>query len=276
RLEAKWNRIQVGHQGSYSVERLESFDHYCKTTSPARVLLVCILTPLPALLAPVLLESLPLRPPSESWTANWVYWIRLGLANFVMNFAGMSLLVPLVPELKPTSRRRLILCVVTTGGYVASFVLGAAGVGFPVPFTLYIGRLFVALYIPTTMLFVFGRNTFSGSLPCRPNLERFFSCFRGFMAQTTISPFYKLLYGFVPVSYRGLVVLVLPVWRFAAKEYMVSCIRGMEDFIPEIVAMTVDFFQRVVCIGLHVVLRIILPFSVVYRRGSRTIGTRIS
>lgn len=51
RLEERWNEIQVGRQGSYSIERLENLDHYCKTASLTRVLLVCVLSPIPALVA---------------------------------------------------------------------------------------------------------------------------------------------------------------------------------------------------------------------------------
>ncbi|EGZ30647.1 hypothetical protein PHYSODRAFT_447807, partial [Phytophthora sojae] len=74
-----WSALRVGRHGSYSVERLESLDHYCKTTSRTRVASVCLLTPLPALTTAALLECLSLRPPSEGWRANWMFWIRLSL-----------------------------------------------------------------------------------------------------------------------------------------------------------------------------------------------------
>ncbi|GMF18423.1 unnamed protein product [Phytophthora lilii] len=105
RLKEKWNEVQVGRQGSYSVERLESFDRYCKTTSLVRVILVCVLTPLPALCFAILLEFLPLRPPSEGWAANWMFWIRLAITTPIMTFAGISQLVALVPDVNPTFRK---------------------------------------------------------------------------------------------------------------------------------------------------------------------------
>ncbi|KAG6956912.1 hypothetical protein JG688_00011213 [Phytophthora aleatoria] len=61
-----------------------NLDSYCNTTSWTRVILVCVLTPVPSLLVAVLLECLPLRPPSEGWAANWVFWLRLSLANMVL------------------------------------------------------------------------------------------------------------------------------------------------------------------------------------------------
>ncbi|KAE9184319.1 hypothetical protein PF004_g23697 [Phytophthora fragariae] len=79
RLEKNWSQLQVGHHGSYSVERLELLHEYCQATSFRRVLLVCLLTPAPALLVAVVLECLPLRSPSEGWADNWLFWIRVGV-----------------------------------------------------------------------------------------------------------------------------------------------------------------------------------------------------
>ncbi|KAE8915347.1 hypothetical protein PF003_g1072 [Phytophthora fragariae] len=39
RAVERWEELQVGRQGSYSVERLVSLDHYCKTASRTRVIL---------------------------------------------------------------------------------------------------------------------------------------------------------------------------------------------------------------------------------------------
>ncbi|POM67831.1 LOW QUALITY PROTEIN: Hypothetical protein PHPALM_16094 [Phytophthora palmivora] len=114
RLEKKWNEIQVGRQGSYSIERLESLDLYCKTTSQIRVVLVCLLTPLPALAAALLLEVLPLRPPSEGLTANWVFWLRLLLMELILGFAGNSQVAAFVPGLPFTIPKRIIIAM----GYV--------------------------------------------------------------------------------------------------------------------------------------------------------------
>lgn len=109
RLEEAWNKIQVGRQGAYSIERLESLDFYVRTTSKTRVILVCVLTPLPALLAAVLLECLPLRAPSEVWAANWVFWIRLGLMELVRSYAGTLQTIGFVPELNFPLYKRLIM-----------------------------------------------------------------------------------------------------------------------------------------------------------------------
>ncbi|KAL3666847.1 hypothetical protein V7S43_007797 [Phytophthora oleae] len=123
RLEEGWNAIQVGRQGSYSVERLKSFDHY---------------------LTVVLLECMPLRSPSDGWAANWVFWIHLTLMSFVMVFAGTSQVVTLVPDMNPTFIRRQLVVWLATILYVGGFLVAASSLSvFPIPLQLYIGGFFM-------------------------------------------------------------------------------------------------------------------------------------
>ncbi|KUF77322.1 hypothetical protein AM587_10013169 [Phytophthora nicotianae] len=240
-LEEKWNGIQVGHQGAYSVERLESFDYYCKTTSWTRVILVCLLTPIPALLTALLLECLPLQPPSEGWAANWVFWIRLTLATVIFGFVGMSKLVTLVPDLNPTFKRRQLVAWGASAAYVGTAVPAAIILGFPIPLMWYVGGFFVVIHFQAMLLLVFGWKPFR--IRSR-NLQRFLSYHAAFMTLANIYPLYKILYGFVPVRYRGIVaVLVLPMWRFLARQFIVKLTRGLEDFMAQIVAMTIDLFS---------------------------------
>eukprot|EP00644_Phytophthora_capsici_P002733 jgi/Phyca11/124918/e_gw1.55.225.1 len=244
RLEEGWNAIQVGRQGSYSVERLESFEYYCKTTSRARVVSVCVLTPIPALITIVFLECLPLESPSDGWAANWVFWIRLTLMSFVMVFAGTSQMVTLVPDINPTFIRRQFVAWGATILYVGGFLLVAYFLSvFPIPLLSYVGGFFMAIYYPVVMVLVFGKQTFSPTAPYHHNLQQYIRYFHVFVTLSNVYPLYKVLYGFVPIAYRGIVVFVLPIWRFGAKRFVVRAIRPLEDFMPAIVAMAVDFFS---------------------------------
>ncbi|KAG7390139.1 hypothetical protein PHYPSEUDO_008593 [Phytophthora pseudosyringae] len=221
RLEEFWNRIQVGRQGSYSVERLELLDHYCKTTSRTRVFIVCVLTPLPALTAAVLLECLPLRPPSEGWAANWMFWIRLGLMVFTLSLAGFSQINAFIPGFNLTVTKMVIaslgVCIAQTGTYFLEGVV----FGFPVPFMWQLGAITMAVYAPTVTRSVVGPDLF----------------------EKGVYPLYKVLYDLIPQTYRGVVVVVLPIWKFAAKRFVVQATRELEDFVPELAAFSVDFFS---------------------------------
>ncbi|GMF24426.1 unnamed protein product [Phytophthora lilii] len=242
-LEDKWNELQVGRQGSYSVERLESFDHYCKTTSLMRVIVVCAVTPLPALLAAILLESLPLRPPSEGWAANWMFWIRLTAANLIMTFAGVSQIVTIIPDLNPTFWKRVLITWGSTIAYVGVFMLGASEIVFPIPFLWTIGGVFRRIFISVMQVIAFGVEPFKKTSPCYRNLQRHLKYYNAYIVLLNIFPFCRVLYDSVPVTFQSIAIVVLPISRLAAKQYMVKATRDMEDFMPGIVAMTVDLFS---------------------------------
>ncbi|POM70137.1 Hypothetical protein PHPALM_13473, partial [Phytophthora palmivora] len=160
RVEEFWNRIQVGRQGSYSVERLELLEHYCKTTSMTRVFLVCVLTPLPVLIVAVLLECLPLRSPSEGWAANWMFWVRLSFMVFTLSLAGFSQINTFIPGFNLSVAKMVTaslgICITQVGTYLLEGVV----IGFPVPFMWQFGAITMAIYAPAITRLVFGPGQF--------------------------------------------------------------------------------------------------------------------
>ncbi|KAF1789238.1 hypothetical protein GQ600_18370 [Phytophthora cactorum] len=223
-LEEKWNGIQVGRQGSYSIERLVSLEHYCTTTSWTRVILVCMITPIPALLVVVLLECIPLRPPSEGWIANWVFWIRMFVTSVVLGFGGYSQMAAFVPDLNFTIYKQFIA---TTGlgvGLIGTSVVAAEFIGFPVPLMMQFGAIPTGIFAVLMLRLVTGSGVFVSGSPIMTRLKRFNHYFLAFMTLIGIYPLFKVLYDFIPVAYRGGVILVLPIWRFAAKHFIVYAI----------------------------------------------------
>ncbi|POM75808.1 Hypothetical protein PHPALM_7039 [Phytophthora palmivora] len=242
-VDHKWTDIQVGRQGKYSIERLESLDLYCKTTSKTRAILVCILTPLPVMVVVVLIESLPLRPPSDGWAANWVFWIRLTVVVLTLTVAGMSVLRRLVPGLPLTMTKILIIATGSAAGYTGFSVLMAVVIGFPVPLLILMTVIPGSIATGVMLVLVFGTTPFSSSSPLYGHLQRFHNFFKAHNALLGIYPLFKVLYDCVPVKYQGLAMLVLPIWKFGAKKFVVLSTRGLEDLIPQIVAFIVDFFS---------------------------------
>lgn len=243
RLNEKWEAIQVGRQGSYSIERLESLDRYCKTVSQTRAILVCILTPLPSLAFALLTECLPLRPPTEGWKANWVFWIRVGMLTFAMFFAIISQLVTCVPELNATLWKRLLVSVGAAAAFLGVSLAEAKSGGFPVKMMWTVGNLLSMGYLPTVILVVFGGNPFSRNTKKRRNLRRFYRFFISVMTLGVVYPLYKLVYLGTSENYRSGVILGLPLWRFGAKHFIMWANRDMEDFLPGIVTFSVDFYN---------------------------------
>ncbi|RLN77597.1 hypothetical protein BBJ28_00000437 [Nothophytophthora sp. Chile5] len=243
RLEQRWNDLQVGRQGKYSVERLESLDHYYRTTSYTRVVLVCVLTPLPALATTVLLECMPLRSPAEGWMANWVFWIRLTVVVCVVYTLGISQMKFIIPDLSFTLPQMLTVAAGVTTGCIGFCIMMAHLIGFPVPFMWQVGAIPIGLFTPIMLVLVLGRAPFASDSPFRPQFQRFNRYFFAYLSVFGIYPFVRVLYDLVPEFYRGLIVVVLlPLWRFAVKHFVIRAMGDLEDFIPQGVAFIVDFF----------------------------------
>ncbi|KAJ8552180.1 hypothetical protein ON010_g10366 [Phytophthora cinnamomi] len=84
KLAAAYSKLQINHRGMYSIERLHAYKAYCEKTSVARAIAVCVLTPVPSLLAIVLIECIPLRDPSMGWGANYMFWIRFYIGGVLV------------------------------------------------------------------------------------------------------------------------------------------------------------------------------------------------
>ncbi|EGZ17594.1 hypothetical protein PHYSODRAFT_500599 [Phytophthora sojae] len=60
-----------------------------------------------------------------------------------------------------------------------------------------------------------------------------------------VFPVYKVLYDFIPVAYQGVAVIILPVWKFAARHLIVRSTRDLEDVMPVLVTLSVDFLSTI-------------------------------
>ncbi|ETL77506.1 hypothetical protein L917_21553 [Phytophthora nicotianae] len=70
RLWSGWMSLQVEYQGHYSVDRLKGLDGYIGGLGNARLLLICLLTPLPCLTLGLLNELPPLAPPEAGVSSS--------------------------------------------------------------------------------------------------------------------------------------------------------------------------------------------------------------
>ncbi|KAG7382436.1 hypothetical protein PHYPSEUDO_004867 [Phytophthora pseudosyringae] len=242
-LDRKWSNVQVGRQGKYSIERLESFHHYCKSTSTTHAVLVCVLTPVPALATMIFIEVLPLRPPSEGWAANWVFWIRLSMISFILVVVGMSVLRRIVVGLPLSLAKILTIASGLTTGCTGLSITLALLVGFPVPFVWLCGGLSSGIVISVMLVLTLGSAPFRRNSPHYPCMQRFHSFLVAHEILIMVYPLVKVLYNFIPPRYQVFVILVLPLWKFGAKKFMIHAVRDLEDFVPQIVAFSVDFFS---------------------------------
>lgn len=147
-LLAFWSRIQVSHRGKYSVERLQALDDCTKQTSLLRVLLACVLTPVPALSLVIFLECLPLKDPSEGWKANYASWIRMGVMSFTIALGLVYQVRQMIPGLSLSTRKAIAIGVGTCGCHTAMMVYVSTTWVFPLPFGIVVSVIpFVAFFV---------------------------------------------------------------------------------------------------------------------------------
>ncbi|KAF4136301.1 hypothetical protein GN958_ATG14473, partial [Phytophthora infestans] len=243
RVEKRWNQVQVGNQGSYSVERLELLDHYCNSTPLSRVILVCLLTPLPALTVAVVLECLPLQPPSVGWASNWMFWLRVILMLLSVNIAGASQGNLFVQGYNQTVRQVIYASLAITILQTGTFVLEAAIIGFPMPFMWQTGAVTMGVFVPLVTRCVNGPAVFVNGIVLAQHYKQLLNSFFVQMALIGVYPLCRVLYDSIPRSYRDFVVIIIPIWKFTAKRFAVRMVHELEDFVPELVAFSVDFFS---------------------------------
>ncbi|GMF27726.1 unnamed protein product [Phytophthora fragariaefolia] len=241
-LEAKWNSVQVESQGAYSIERLESLAMYYRTASRKRVVLVCVLSPLPALLVTVLAECLPLRPPSDGWSANWVFWLRIFTTLMTGGLVFNSLMPRLIPVLEFTTYSNILITLGPVIAFEATCLLGSSQIGFPLPFMMQLGTFLLGVYSTLMVRLVLGPALFVKGSPLKKYADRYNQFFGPFTMLCGLFPIYKVLHELIPVKYREVAVVILPIWKFGAKRFIVSNTRQLEDLIPLVVALSVDLF----------------------------------
>lgn len=93
---------------------------------------VCLLTPVPTLVIAVLLE-LPLRAPSDGWSANWMYWIRSGLTGLIIVGVGSWQMNLFVPGHNYSIYQQFGTTLLVCAAQMATYIVEAVLVGFPVP-----------------------------------------------------------------------------------------------------------------------------------------------
>lgn len=124
----KWGQLQVSHHSSYSVERLQAYDNYCQHTSVLRAVVVCLLSPLPALATAVLIECIPLEDSALGWTKNLNFWMHFTL-TVVLCIQGITVQAQrLIPDLSIKNAYTIcVSCIASTIYMVSTSVSPTSG-----------------------------------------------------------------------------------------------------------------------------------------------------
>lgn len=245
RINSVWTAAQVSRCGSYSIARLQAFDTYCRVTSLTRVVAVCVLTPLPSLMFPLLLECIPLNPAKLGWDANWNLWVRCALSTTVLTMSFITQARQVLPDLVIPRWHVFSVALCTGVSFTGVSMLIAWQWRFPIPFA------FVVTSMPFGCLALFFFVVLVGTQPFQQVRRlgvKLRQLWRMMMVQftlITIYPIYSALFMWFSSEQQTLFLITLPVLKLMMKNLMARTFIGtdLEDSIPEITVFSVEIFN---------------------------------
>lgn len=193
----------------------------------------------------VLLDSLPLRAPSEGWAANWVLWIRSSLSTFSLSMGVVLMLFVTAPAVALTMRKCVLISMASTFAYTSAMLaLVACFDCFPIPFmfvtTAGIWESFFIFFV----VMVVGRRKLTENEEAKNEVKRFATIMVALFPLIIIYPGYNAVFVRLSGAPETLFVLGLPVAKYFLKKLLAQAAVGLEDYIPTLVA-SIDLFNAI-------------------------------
>ncbi|KUF85261.1 hypothetical protein AM587_10005539 [Phytophthora nicotianae] len=243
KLSDCWHQSHIGHRSQYSIERLLAFRDYHQRTSIARVICVCVLTPIPALLTAFSLDCIPLKPPADGWQVNYAVWIRLFLGLFSAT-VGVAFQVRAVIEPDTLSMTGVAAIALGTAMCSVSTLLGLAVIWrFPTPFGYILNIGPYVLFLSTFTILVIGPRVLQRSPVLREqiNSQLLIIVSQGVVVGcfTIFSAVFNLLSG----TQQTIFILVMPLIKFVTKQNIANVAESYHEYVGPVVVFSVDLFN---------------------------------
>lgn len=190
----------------------------------------------------ILIELIPLAPPSAGWAGNWGYWIRrfVNLA-WLTTFVSIQVQV-MAPSAPFTGKKILQVAVATSAGVLVELLLLASNWRFPIPFTDLLGNLAWKCLLWISIVCILGlKDTLRA-----PAVRKEFSfCESMILLQGSllvIYPAYSAVYASLKGKKQMAFTIMLPVIKFCMKRLM-SRLQRHTDTSLMLAKATVDTFE---------------------------------
>ncbi|KAG2806092.1 hypothetical protein PC116_g9829 [Phytophthora cactorum] len=234
--------MQVEFHGHYSLERLGRLNSYMHTASLCRVMSVAFLSSFPCLVLAILVEAVPLAAPEDGVRANWVFLIRFGFVTGLMVGSMVFQMGQNVPALIVKTRHIITIAVLSAGAAVITLYAVASATVFPVPFTMLLASP------PSIVMYgicfaIFWGAQFKADPSIQKEMEQQTTVLNCQISLTLIYPMY--IFGFTSFTgaYQTIFVVVLPIIKLIAKNWVSRALAGHNDFKPEAVIFNVEVFN---------------------------------
>ncbi|KAL4151194.1 hypothetical protein PRNP1_008143 [Phytophthora ramorum] len=253
-LVEAWECTQVGHRGMYTAPRVRALERYCLTVSCTRVLAVCLLTPLPVLGFVVVMELLPLSPPSDGWRRNSGWILRYVFVFCLLTLSCLQQASSFITTLNVTLGQSLAIVWICVSSYFIVLLAIMAVWVFPIPFVFELtGGVFGGVFVVCVVV-VFGGKTLKKTPKLSAQLRVIYnvSAVEGAMCflYPAFSAAFHVLHGGWQLAFILLLYVLKVILRFSMAVACCSSKDGEDKVLlrarlPERVVFTTDLFHLV-------------------------------
>lgn len=240
KLTAIWNRSQIGHRSEYSVERLLAFRDYYEQESIVHVVAGCIGTPLPALLAALVIDCIPLKAPSDGWKANYGVWL---LAMFCEAVRVVFQVREVIEAGTISNAGAVKIGLGTALSSVLVTIMVAAQWKFPIPFGYVLLLKVYVILFATSMILVIGPRVLRNSPALQQQIKTQLLIIPNQGIVAVFYPVFSAVFNRLSGVQQTAFVLIMPMIEFFTKQNIANTAESCHEYVGPIVVFSVDLFN---------------------------------
>jgi hypothetical protein len=242
KITRAWRAAQVELHGEYSTERLLSFRDYCERASTTRCLFILAATPLPCLIVTLLIECIPLRPPSDGIEHSHMLWLRTFAVMLAVEFSMLQQCRCLVPRLPTFDTLVMVATVVGALGCTAGMFGMSYAIGFPLPFTFLAGAPVTVTLMLLSMVVLWGRFL-ADNYAERLSFVYYFAVIPVQVGLACAYPAYAFIFVHLSAGRQVASMAIIPIVKILTKNVLVKICRGDGDLKPLVVVLNAEIYH---------------------------------
>ncbi|KAL3661569.1 hypothetical protein V7S43_013329 [Phytophthora oleae] len=241
RLTDFWEAAQVELHGFYSAERVCEYNTYYQKTSKLRALLILVIVPWPCVIITILVDLIPLRPPSEGLDANYLFVLRIFLSFLVASTVVNLQFRHSIPAVSLPNWKVLITSTITAAQTTGVLYGLSRAVGFPLPFGIItVSPAWVAFLLLPLASFLRRARADPELWPLVTNSLKVWVCQESLVV---IYPTYFYIFTTLSSKAKTPFAFLLPIIKMLLRNLMSRTVVHLNDEIPEVVLMNVEVFN---------------------------------
>jgi hypothetical protein len=238
-----WESLQVELCGQYSLASLDELAMFMGRTGRLRAVAIAVLTPFTCVATIILVDALPLRPPTKSvLDQSASYWVRL-FFTLTVSSAMVTLFIQHASSKLHIKRRQFIAMVafVTLATMFVDFLLHLL-IGFPTPFIIQLSTPPWQGFLLSSMWAIW-KNTIRTDTEVQRDLTQFRWLILSQFVMAVMYP--VMIYAFDTLNgvQQTIFSIAFPVVKLLVKNLASRGVYRREDLAPVYIVLSVDVFH---------------------------------